>query len=93
MVSVLNLGHLEIEQKEKKDDPILIRKEKSTENLTVDQKYLLNRILFKGNTTFVLSAGSKTKASILKEGFGESNNKLYTWSVADGYMAENPQRI
>lgn len=93
VLELAHLGHLEIDQKEKKLDPILIRKEKSTENLTMDQKYLLNHVLFKGRTTFVLSAGSKTKASALQEGFGQINDNLYTWSVADGYMAENPQRI
>ncbi|MFC2073550.1 DUF2207 domain-containing protein, partial [Campylobacterota bacterium] len=93
VLELAQLGYLEIDQKEKKLDPILIRKERSTENLTMDQKYLLDQVLFKGRTTFVMSAGSKTKATALQEGFGQINDNLYTWSVADGYMVENPQRI
>jgi hypothetical protein len=40
-----------------------------------------------------MSSGSESKANKLKSGFEHINNNLYTWSVADGYMVENPQRI
>ncbi|MEN8727631.1 MAG: DUF2207 domain-containing protein, partial [Sulfurovum sp.] len=93
VLELAELGHLEIDQQDKKLDPLLKRKMTSTKNLTMDQKYLLEQVLFKGKNAFVLSAGSKSKASTLQEGFKYINDHLYTWSVADGYMVENPQRI
>ena len=59
----------------------------------MDQKYLLEHVLFKGKNSFLFSSGSKTKASALLEGFKYINDHLYNWSVADGYMVENPQRV
>lgn len=46
-------------------------------------------MFFKGKRSFTLSAGSSSEASALQEGFGHIN----TWSVGDGYMVENPQRV
>lgn len=93
VLELAELGHLEIEQKEKKLDPLLKRIEASTKNLTMDQKYLLEHVLFKGKNTFVMSPGSESKARLLQEGFKYINDHLYNWSVADGYMVENPQRV
>ena len=87
------LGHLEIDQKDKKVDPVLLCKEKDTIGLTMDQKYLLDHALFKRKRSFTLSAGSSSKASASQEGFGHINYNLYTWSVGDGYMVENPQHV
>ncbi len=93
VLELAQLGHLEIDQKEKDLDPILIRKEISTEKLGMDQKYLLDHVLFKGKNSFVMSPGLESKASALQKGFKNINDNLYTWSVADGYMVENPQRV
>ncbi len=93
VLELAHLGHLEIDQREKKLDPLLIRKESNTANLRMDQKYLLDHVLFKGKNSFMLSSGSEEKASALQKGFKYINDNLYTWSVADGYMVENPQRV
>lgn len=93
VLELAQLGYLEIDQKDKELDPILIRKEKNTDNLTIDQKYLLEHVLFKGKNSFTLSVGSESKASALQKGFEHINDDLYVWSVANGYMTENPQRI
>jgi len=91
--AVLELGHLgylEIDHKDKKTDPILKRIHKKTSDLTMNQKYLLEQVLFKGSNNFVMSGGSTSKATKLKNGFSHINDNLYKWSVADGYMVENP---
>ena len=87
------LGYLTIEQKDKKSTPILLKTHKKFENLTMDQKYLLNNILFKGSNSFVLTGRTASKSKILQNGFEHINSNLYKWSVSDGYMAENPQRV
>jgi len=93
VLELAELGHLEIDQKDKKLDPFLKRIVTSTKNLTMDQKYLLEQVLFKGKNTLVMSPGSESKATSLQEGFKYINDHLYNWSVADGYMVENPQRV
>ena len=87
------LGYLTIEQKDKKSDPILKRTDKVSEGLTMDQNYLLDSTLFKGSKHFVMSGGSESKARALQDRFSHINDNLYTWSVSDGYMSENPQRV
>ncbi|TNF44407.1 MAG: DUF2207 domain-containing protein [Epsilonproteobacteria bacterium] len=93
VLELAELGHIEIDQKEKKLDPLLKRIETSTKNLTMDQKYLLEQVLFKGKNTFVMAGGSESRATKLQAGFKYINDHLYNWSVADGYMVENPQRV
>ena len=93
VLELAHLGYLEIDQQDKKLDPILIRKEVDTQALTQEQRYLLERVLFKSGTTFVMSSGSKTKATALQDGFSKINETLYLWSVEQGYMSENPQRV
>jgi len=93
VLELAHLGHLEIDQQDKKLDPILIRKETDTQTLTQEQRYLLEQVLFKSGTTFVMSSGSDTKASALQDGFSKISETLYLWSVEQGYMSENPQRV
>lgn len=87
------LGYLTIDQKDKNADPVLVRTDKKAENLTMDQRYLLDSTLFKGTKSFVMSGGSESKAKKLQNSFKHINKMLYTWSVSDDYMSENPQRI
>ncbi|HEC45286.1 MAG TPA: DUF2207 domain-containing protein, partial [Epsilonproteobacteria bacterium] len=93
VLELAQLGYLEIDHKDKKLDPLLKRTHKSTEDLSMDQKYLLDHVLFKGKSSFTMSSGSESKASALQKGFGHINDNLYIWSVSDGYMVENPQRV
>ena len=88
------LGYLEITQENKKDDPTLTRTNKQDEGLSKNQKYLLDKILFKGSDTFVMhSPATATQAKQLNAGFEHINNNLYAWSVEDGYMVDNPKEI
>jgi len=86
-------GYLEIYQEKKDDDPFLKRTGKKTADLSEDMKYLINKILFSGKRTHLLKKNSETEASQLKSGFKTINTMLYTWSVTEGYMRENPQAI
>jgi hypothetical protein len=93
VLELAHLGHLEIEHKDKKTDPVLKRIGKSTIGLTMNQKYLLEQVLFRGKSVFIMSSGSESSAQKLRNGFEHINNNLYKWSVADGYMVANPQRV
>ena len=92
ILELAQLGYLEIYHKSKKIDPLLKRIEKDTKGLTADQKYLLEKILFSGTNSFVLSKQSETKAKKLQKGFNHIDEALYSWSVMQGYMGENPQK-
>ena len=93
ILELAHLGYLTIEQESKKADPILKRTDKEVENLTSDQRYLLNSTLFKSGKTYILSKGSEDKAKKLLKNFQHINDNLYNWSVNSGYMMENPQDI
>ncbi len=93
VLELAQLGYLEIHQKKEKDVPLLKRTHKSIEDLSMDQKYLLNDVFFQKSHSFSMEAGSSTKSTILQKGFEDINNNLYLWSVTNGYMVENPQRV
>ena len=86
------LRYLEIDHRNEKTDPVLRKLDKESSHLTLNQKYLLQEVLFKGKSAFILSKGSASVAEKLRSGFKHMNDNLYTWSVADGYMVENPQK-
>jgi len=85
------LGYLKIEQKTKESIAILTRIDKEIQNLTEDQKYLLEHTLFGESQSFVLEARVKDKANALQSDFLDINGLLYHWSVRNGYMSENPK--
>lgn len=87
------LGYLRIEQKDKKLDPVIKRTNKKAEGLTVDQNYLLDNTLFDDTKNFVMSGGSESKAKALQNKFKHINKNLYTWSVTNGYMMEDPKKV
>ncbi|HHO65916.1 MAG TPA: DUF2207 domain-containing protein, partial [Epsilonproteobacteria bacterium] len=66
VLELAQLGHLEIDHRNEKADPILRRLDKSRDDLTMNQKYLLSEILFKGKSAFMLSKGSASVAEKLK---------------------------
>ena len=86
-------GYLEIYQEKKDDDPFLKRTGKKTVDLSEDMKYLMDRVLFSGKRTHLLKKDSQTEASHLKDGFKTINSMLYSWSVTEEYMRENPQAV
>lgn len=93
ILELAHLGYITIKQERKNSDPLLIRTEKVAEGLTMDQNYLLNHTLFSSGKSFILKGGSESRAKRLMQNFSHINENLYTWSVSDGYMAENPKRI
>ncbi len=93
VLELAQLGYIEIHQKEKRDDPLLKRTDKSIEDLSMDQKHLLNNVLFGNSHSFSMSANSSAQSSILQKGFEDINTNLYLWSVSKGYLVENPQRV
>jgi len=93
VLELAHLGYLEIDHQNEKRDPVLRKIEKKRDGLTMNQRYLLENILFKGKSAFALSKGSASVAEKLRSGFSHINDNLYKWSVADGYMVENPQRV
>ena len=94
VIELAELGYIEIRQVSKSSEPILEQTTKTTKALGMDQKYLLDHILFKGKSnTFTFTNGSESKAKILQSGFKQINDNLYKWVVSDGYMLENPQRV
>ncbi|MFT7824793.1 MAG: DUF2207 domain-containing protein [Sulfurimonas sp.] len=95
LLELAHEGYLEIFQSQKSIDPLLKRTGKDTKGLSSDLKYLLEHVVFKGGAkSYILGKKpSESKAKALRSGFGQINDNLYTWVVADGYMLENPQRI
>jgi len=87
------LGYLTIEHKDKRHNPVLKRTEKNADTLSLDQRYLLDNILFKDTNSFIMSESSEDKAQALLAGFSHINDNLYSWSVSDGYMSENPHCV
>ncbi len=78
---------------DKASTTVLTRTDKPAESLSDDQDYLLNKLLFNGNTQFELKSGSRSKAEKLKDGFDTINKRLYAWVANTGYMQENPREV
>ena len=78
---------------DKASTTVLTRTDKPAEGLSDDQDYLLNKLLFNGNTQFELKSGSRSKAEKLKDGFDTINKRLYAWVANTGYMQENPREV
>ncbi len=86
-------GYLEIFQKEKGDEPLLKKTEKSTKDLSSDLQYLMDYILFSKKRSHRLKGYSKAGSAALQNGFEEINKTLYNWSAESGYIRENPQAV
>ncbi|MBO8173515.1 MAG: DUF2207 domain-containing protein, partial [Bacillaceae bacterium] len=75
VLELAELGYIEIHQASKSSDPILQATGKTTQDLGMDQKYLLKQILFKGSSkTFTFTKGSESKAKALQSGFKQIND-------------------
>jgi uncharacterized membrane protein YgcG len=86
-------GYLTIYQKNESDDPVLNKSDKSTADLNVEYKYLMDQLLFHKKNNYKLKQNSSTEASRMQKGFDTINEMLYQWSVKEDYMRENPQSI
>jgi uncharacterized membrane protein YgcG len=88
------LGLLEVHQSKGDTTPIIRRTDKPTEtaDLTEDQLYMLDHILFKNSDTYVIKTQDASRAERINAQLDRVNEMLYTWSVADGLMRANPKR-
>ncbi len=93
VLELAQLGYIEIYQKDDSVAPLLKRTQKQIQGLTNNQVLLLNHTFFKDNaSSYTLETDSQSKATALQSQFAKINSDLYAWSVADGYMSENPQK-
>ncbi len=98
VIELAQKGYLEIFQPKKegfsfnKSKTIAIFKKtgKSTKDLSEDEKYLMENVLFRNSDTFILKKDPYTAAQI-RDGFSYINEKLYDWAVKNGYFKENPK--
>jgi len=91
ILELASLGYIHIKQKNQKTTPVLIRTKKEIKNLSEEQRYLLEDVLFEKSSRFVLTPNTKSKSTRLKNHFSAVNTFLYAWVVKEGYMSENPK--
>ena len=84
-------GYLDIFRKEQLTT--FQKTNKSTGDLSEDEGYLLEHILFPNDNIFVLTPDNPSIAETIREGFTTINKMLYNWSVKAGYMKENPEKL
>ena len=86
-------GHLEIFNQNRDTDPFVKKKQKETSDLTMDQRYLLDTILFPDSDLYTLERGGDRKAEQLNEQLDTLNGMLYDWTATEGYMHQNPSNL
>ena len=90
VIELAQKGYIDIFKNDKLT--VLKKRDKDTKALSEDEKYLLEHILFPEDDMFVLNPHDTNSAESLRAGFEKINSMLYTWSVDQGYMAENPKK-
>ncbi len=91
VVELAQKGYLEIYPE--KSVAVLKKIPKDSSNLSEDERYLLNEILFPNDSEiYVLNTKDPSDISKLKKGFEKINDMLYEWSVKEGYLRENPKK-
>ena len=73
--------------------PILKRTDKPVKDLSSDLEYLLNKVIFDGNTVFEVGTGTAKKASRLKRGFKAINKGLYAWANNMAYIKHDLPKV
>jgi uncharacterized membrane protein YgcG len=88
------LGYLEVHQSGGDTPPIIRRTDKvhATDELTADQTYLLDQILFKNRDMYVIKTQDTGRAERINTQLDHVNEMLYNWSVSDGQMRANPEK-
>jgi uncharacterized membrane protein YgcG len=88
------LGYLEIHQSGSDTSPIIRRTDKvhADDDLTIDQVYLLDQILFKNRDTYVIKTQDADRAKRINTQLDRVNEMLYVWSVSNGQMQANPDQ-
>jgi len=73
------------------DSYSILKVKNSDENLTKDQQYLMDNLLFYGGiNSFTLNQRDENLANRMQEAFKNINKNLYNWSVNAGYFRELP---
>ncbi len=85
------LGYLEIYNDKKSSNPFVKKIEKDRSGLTRDQLYILDSLLFANSNIFVFGKSSQSKATRVNDALNTISDLLYSWSVTEGYMKENPK--
>ncbi len=87
-----SLGYLKIDDVTK--PPVIQKSSKNTQSseLSLDQKYILEGILFDRGSQYVLKPDDPYKSQRLQEKLDRLNRILYDWSVASGQMRIDPQK-
>ncbi len=92
IVELAALGYLKI-YNDKATDAWVQRTSKEEKDLTEDQKYLLDTLLFpSGKKRFSFVEASPDQQARIQNSLTTLDDLLYDWSVRAGYMAENPQK-
>ena len=91
VIELAQKGYMDIYKE--KDLISFKRTDKDSKELDFDEKYLLENILFPHSDLYVLTKNDPNNAQKMRKGFEKINENLYKWSVANGYMRENPKRV
>lgn len=88
------LGYLEVHLSGGDTHPVIRRTDKptATGDLSTDQLYLLDHILFKNSDTYHVKTQDAARAEQINTQLDHVNEMLYDWSVSAGQMRANPQR-
>ncbi len=91
IVELAQLGYLEIVDVE--ETTTLKRLPKEKKDLTEDQHYLLETVLFPKEDTFELVQGDKERAGRLNRGIMSLISYLYSWAIEKSFLLENTKNI
>ena len=78
------LGYIEISQENELN--IVIKLDKSSENLTIDQRYLLDNILFSKGNKFIMNSKKRPEALEIRHSFQTLSSMLYSWTIENDYL-------
>jgi uncharacterized membrane protein len=82
-------GYIKIEQIG--DNYSILKVKNSDENLTKDQQYLMDNLLFEnGLNSFTFKQKDENFSNKMQNAFEDINKNLYNWSVEAGYFRELP---
>jgi len=91
IIELAQLGYIEISQEE--DVPVLTRLDKPSTDLSSDQKYLLEQILFAKEKKFEIKNKTNAEAITISKAFKTLTEDLYSWIVDNNYLRSDTAKI